>query len=265
LKTRQIPIAEIEVPEVRVTAVYDEETQELLRSSLEAMGTIQPIVVTAQDGKYTLVDGLHRLEEARARGETRIDAVIREGSEADNLLLNLVTNNLRGKTKPSEMVMVIGALTDHHGLDSDAIAARTGLTRNYIEQLWAISRASPDVIAALEAGVIGVGVAYQLSRLPTREMQDKAVATQGIYRQTVPQVREIVDITLANIADMQRQAAGAPPKQPPPPPRFFCQACQHEYQSGELRSVILCPDCYGEAWRRGRAMHPEAQPPPEEG
>lgn len=265
MKTRAIPISEIEVPEVRVTAVYAEETQALLRSSLEAMGTVQPIVVTVHDGKYTVVDGLHRLEEARARGEKTIDAVIYQGGLEDNLLMNLVLNNLRGKTRPSEMVAVIGALTDRHGLDSDAIATRTGLTRSYIEQLWAISRASPEVIEALEAGVIGVGHAYQLSRLPLPAQQEEAIAKMAIWRMSVKQLKETVDQTLVYMTEANAQAAGAPPREPPAPPVYRCQACQEEQPPDVLRSVILCPRCYGAAWRKAKGEESVDQAPSEEG
>ena len=68
-----------------------------------------------------VVDGLHRVEEARRRGETTISAVIREGTATEALLQNLVLNRVRGKVKASEMVAVIGALWKDHGMDSDQI------------------------------------------------------------------------------------------------------------------------------------------------
>ncbi len=261
-KMKAIPVDQVRVPEVRVTAVYDDEHLALLRSSLEAMGTVNPIIVVATDGGYEVVDGLHRWEEAQRRGDKTIQAVIYEGGPRETLLMNLVLNKVRGKTKASEMVKVIAELWKTHQMDSDAIAAQTGLTRNYIEQLQIISTASPLVQDALDREVIGIGIAAQLARLPAFAQQEEVLAKTNVWRWSVKDLRELVDNTLRIMADSSGPLPGAPPPPPPPPPRFACQGCDTECDPQYLRSVLLCPNCFGHVYRkaRGQAETPIAAP-----
>jgi ParB/RepB/Spo0J family partition protein len=246
MKTREVPVAEIVVPGTRVTAVYDEELQELLKETMAAMGMITPVVVVQTPLGYRLVDGLHRLQEVKAAGCDTIDAVVYEGEEKDSLLMNLVLNRTRGKTKASEMATVIGALYQEYGLDSDAIREKTGLSREYIEKLIKISQASPSVQELLDQEIIGVGAAYEISRLPAKEQQDELCARTQIWRYMVKELKELVDETLR----IMQQTPGAPP--PPPTPVaqvYHCEGCGKETEPKYLRPVMLCPDCFGVLYR----------------
>ncbi len=259
-KLRQIPLDLVDVPEVRVTAQYDAEHLALLKSSLAAMGTVQPIILVAHDGRYDVIDGLHRWQEAKTRGDKTIPAVVYDGSPADGLLMNLVLNRVRGKTKASEMVEVIRELTEKHGLSSDDLAAKTGLTRDYVEKLQSISRAAPSVQEALDLEVIGVGVAYELSRLPTQIQQDEMIAKHQIWRFTVRELKDFVDQVLAHMAAAQIAAPSGPPPEPPAPPHFYCEGCKAEIAPRYLRPVQVCPECFGAPYQLRQA---QAAPPVE--
>lgn len=259
MQTKTIPISEISTPETRVTAVYDEELQAMLRETMKAMGMLTPIVVVQTPRGYRLVDGLHRVQEKAAAGETTVDAVVYEGEEKDSLLLNLVLNRTRGKTKASEMVKVIGALFEEYQMDPDAIKAKTGLNRDYIEKLIKISLASPSVQELLDQEIIGVGAAFEISRLPAKEQQDEVCARTQIWRYTVKDLKELVDETIR----LMQQTPGAPP--PPPPPvatKYHCEGCQKEMESKYLKPVMLCPDCFGLVWRQQQPSQPAADKPP---
>lgn len=256
MKTKKVPIEEISVPDTRVTAVYDEELQELLRETMAAMGMVQPVVVVQTLEGYRLVDGLHRLQEKKAAGDPTIDAVVYEGEEKDSLLMNLVLNRTRGKTKASEMATVIGALYNEYGLDSDAIREKTGLSRDYIEKLIKISQASPSVQELLDQEIIGVGAAFEISRLPAKEQQDQLCAQTQIWRYTVKELKELVDETIR----IMKAAPGAPP--PPPPPAvqvYRCEGCGKEAEAKYLRPVMLCPDCFGVLYRQRQPAEPESK------
>lgn len=249
MKTRAIPINKITVPDTRVTAVYDDELRELLKETMATIGMITPIIVIQTPDGYRLVDGLHRLQEKIAAGETTIDAVVYEGEEKDTLLMNLVLNRTRGKTKASEMVKVIGALYTDYGLDSDAIREKTGLSRDYIEKLIKISQARPGVLELLDKEIIGVGAAYEISRLPAAAQQDELCAQTQIWRYTVKELKELVDETLR----MMEEASGAPPAtRVRTPIKYQCEGCQAEVEPRYLKPVMLCPECFGQVWRLRR-------------
>ena len=252
MKLRQVPLEQCHVPKVRVTAVYDEEQAALLRSSLEAMGTVQPIVVIQNADGYEVVDGLHRVEEARRRGETTISAVIREGTATEALLQNLVLNRVRGKVKASEMVAVIGSLWKDHGLASDQIGEKTGLGRDYIEKLQTISQASQGVREMLDREIIGVGHAYEVARLPTHIQQDEVCAKYQVYRFTVKELHGFVEDVLKAMAEIKEGEKVAVPAAPLAPPKYYCEGCKKEVEPRYLRPVQVCPDCFGEVWKLAR-------------
>lgn len=258
---KQIHIKLIDVPEVRVTAVYDPELTEQLHDSLEAGGQLIPILVVATGGRFELVDGLHRMDDAKGRGETMIEAKVLEGDSTAAMLWNLATNNLRGKTKASELVHVIGELTGKHGLDSDQIRDRIGMTRDYIEKLQAISEADPEVLDALDRGLIGVGVAFEITRLPDPIQQQAMMAATMTFKFTVKDAAKYV----SEVLDMMVAPPPKPPQQPPapPPPPPTCEVCKDPSDAGLLVAVTLDPKCYGRLdylVREARALEVAATP-----
>ena len=258
MKTKKIPISEIQVPETRVTAVYDEELQQLLKETMAAMGMITPIVVVQTPEGYRLVDGMHRVQEKAAAGETTVDAVVYEGEEKDSLLMNLVLNRTRGKTRASEMVKVIGALYDGYKMDPDAIKEKTGLNRDYIEKLIKISQAAPSVMELLDREIIGVGHAFELSRLPSFLQQDEICAKTSIWRWTVKELKNLVDETLRIMA---QPPGAAPAPLPPVAATYFCEGCRKEMEPRYLKPVMLCPNCFGIVWQQQQQQQPPPPPP----
>lgn len=256
MKLKHLPIAKIKIPEVRITAVYDEELQALLRDSLAAMGQVQPIVVVQSGEDFFLVDGLHRLQDARDKGQQSIEAVVYEGAEKDVLLKNLVLNRLRGKTKAGEMVKVISSLWQDYGMDSVAIQEATGLGRDYIEKLQKISLASPSVQEALDKEVIGVGHAFEISRLPSLVAQDEIVGKYPIWHWTVKELHDQIDRVLEAMKELSPEAISVEPR---PKPVYSCEGCKMEADLRYLRPVLLCPNCFGLIWRQAQ------QPPPQMG
>lgn len=246
MTSQQVPISEIMVPETRVTAVYDDELRELLKGTMQQMGMINPVVLVKTADGFRLVDGLHRLQEKVAAAETVIDAIVYEGEEKDTLLMNLVLNRTRGKTKASEMVHVIGALYNEYGMDSDAIRDKTGLSREYIEKLIKISQASPSIQELLDQEVIGVGLAFEISRFPALVQQNEVCAKSQIYRYTVKELHDLVDETIKLMEATPEEPVQVAAR---PPTIHYCEGCKKETDSRHLQPVMLCPDCFGVVWR----------------
>ena len=251
----KVPVAKIRTPSVRVTAVYTPELQEILRSTISKMGILNPIIVTRTGDDYFIVDGLHRVEEARVAGAEFVEAIVYEGPAEDNLLMNLVLNHVRGKTRASEMVTVIEELVKTYKLDSEEIAKRTGLTRDYVEKLWKISETAPGVREALDAEIITVSSAFEIARLPSHEQQEYMVSMQGIWKMPVKDLHTYVDQVLQM---MKAPKVEAKPFTPPPPQLPRCDACQKETNPKYLHAVVMCPTCFGTVWQAIRSA--AAQP-----
>src|SRR6201987_6552258 len=74
-KPESFPIDKIYVPVKRKKAIKPELVQEIAGSILE-IGQQAPILVRSDEGRFVLVDGLHRLEACKAVGETTIIAIL---------------------------------------------------------------------------------------------------------------------------------------------------------------------------------------------
>jgi len=214
------------------------------------------VIVCQVNEDLVLVDGAHRLEEAISQGLPSVEAVVFEGSMVDVLAKNLFLDHTRGKTPVSDMVRVIGALFTEYNLDPDQIREKTGLTRDYIEKLVRISQTSPSVQQALDEGVIGVGHAFELSRLPYAVQQEEIIAKHQVWRFTVKELHDQIDQVLI---EMQAIAEEGPPTavtEPRPIAKYHCEGCKQEVEPRYLRPVMLCPDCFGGVWRLAKAREP---------
>ena len=71
LKRENFPVAKIYVPVERRKALDQKRVDEIANSMLEN-GQQAPILVRADGARFVLVEGLHRLEAAKALGEQTI-------------------------------------------------------------------------------------------------------------------------------------------------------------------------------------------------
>ena len=252
MKLRNVDPHSIKVPEVRVTAQFDEELYQQFKDSIAKVGSVAPPICYEVEKELVLCDGLHRLQEAINNGESTISVVVIPGDMVDVLTKNIFLDHLRGKTPVSQMVTVIKTLHQEYNLDSDQIKEKTGLTRDYIEKLVRISEASPVVLDALDRGVIGVGHAFELSRLPYPIQQEEILARHQVWRFTVKELHDQIDAVLRERENIKQAPPPTTKGEPPPPPQYACEGCHQIIEPRYLRPVMLCPNCFGEVWRLGK-------------
>ena len=46
MQTQRVPIAQIKIPQVRVTMVHSPEVQELMRGTMARLGNLTPVILT---------------------------------------------------------------------------------------------------------------------------------------------------------------------------------------------------------------------------
>jgi len=193
LRKKKLRTDQVRIPDVRITSSWEPDMLAMFRASVKSMGIQEPILVAWDGETYWLIDGQHRLEEAKMQNQATVEAVVVETDMKGVHLRNLVLNRLRGKTKASEMVRVIQSLRDDHGTGLEEVIEKTGLRREYLEQLLSIGEADPQVWAALDREEIGVGVAYQLSRIPEAGEPLKVLAQVKMYGISAKDLKGVVD------------------------------------------------------------------------
>ncbi len=149
---------------------------------------------------------------------------------------------MRGKHPIGEMVKVIEVLWKEYQLDSEKIAAKTGLSRDYIERLQKISLLEPRCRQALEDGLIGVGHANALTRIADPIKQDMVLSQQLMYRWSVKDLEAYVADVLQLVADN-----GAAPVQSVQrePGKLVCAFCKGEFELGQVANPNTCQECAG--------------------
>uniref|UniRef100_A0A6M3MAW4 ParB-like N-terminal domain-containing protein n=1 Tax=viral metagenome TaxID=1070528 RepID=A0A6M3MAW4_9ZZZZ len=253
MKLRTVDPKQIKVPEVRVTAQFDEELYQQFKDSIKEVGQITPPICYEVGEELILCDGLHRTQEAIANGEATIKVVVIPGDMIDVLTKNIFLDHLRGKTPVSQMVKVITTLFQEYNLDSDQIREKTGLTRAYIEKLIRIGEASPVVQDALDRGILGIGHAFELSRLPYAVQQEEIIAKHQVWRFSVTELHDQIDAVLREMKLIAEEGPPTAVTEPRPIAKYHCEGCKDEIEPRYLRPVMLCPNCFGEVWRLGKA------------
>ncbi len=242
MRLRKVAPKKIVVPEVRVTSQMDPEIEAMLKQSMATDGLIAPIICVEVEGQMVLVDGLHRLKEALEKGWDTVEVALVEGTMVDVLTRNLYLDHLRGKHSVIDMVRVIKALWTEYQLDSEKIAAKTGMTRDYVENLQLISELTPYCLLALEEGKLNVGKALALTKLKDPITQECACGIIIMHKWSVKDCQEYVQ----QVLDAQQpQQPPSPPPPPPPPTKVRCYYCGEEYVYTQIANPNTCSGCAG--------------------
>ena len=242
MQLRSVKIDEVKVPETRVTARFDPELWEQFQASMKETGAIAPIIVYEVEGELVLCDGLHRLVEAKNNGSQYIMAAVIQGDMADVMTKNIFLDHLRGKTPVSEMVKVIEVLWKELDLDSDKIAERTGLTRDYVEKLQKLSRLTPLIREALDAGRIGIGHAFALTKIQDPARQEMVYHQWALYRWSIPELEEYI----RSVEELVEEPPPGPPEQGERPPiKLRCRFCGGEFDPAQVSNPTTCVVCSG--------------------
>lgn len=245
MKFRHVKPDQIVVPEVRVTSIWSDEEYKDFVGSIETEGIMQPLKCIKEGDRYILIDGLHRLDEAKRKGIDKIPIVYKEGELVDALVENLVSNRLRGKTPASDEIRLLIHLREKYHMEPWQIAEKTGLPRTRIEQRLQIASAAPEVLSCLEFEQISLGVAFHLSRLPNESGQIALLSRllQATPPAKVDEVEGIIDHAL-EIQDQMNQMPNEP-RIEIPIKTISCHLCAEKYEAQDMRGINVCATCHG--------------------
>ena len=213
-----IPLTRIEVlnPRERNGRVFAE-----IVANIKAIGLKKPVVVTPRPDtaggiRYLLVCGEGRLKAFRALGETEIPALVLKVSDEDAFIMSLTENIARRQSRPLELLVGIEHLRDR-GYNSKQIAAKTGLTHQYVQGiLTLLKHGEQRLLIAVEKGAIPLNAALAIVGAGD---DDKAVqaALQEAYEAGTLRGRRLIDArkVLERRANRGRSTARGTPRKAP--------------------------------------------------
>lgn len=173
---RLIPVDRIEVlnPRERNEEAFDEIVENIAKIGLKKPITVSPRQGPDGNECFLLVCGEGRLKAFKRLGERRIPALIVTATDEDAFIMGLIENVARRRYRPMELVSGIAALQEQ-GLGSRQIAAKTGLSEDYVRDIGLlVAKGEERLISAVKTGALPMRVALSIVRAGN---DDKAVQT----------------------------------------------------------------------------------------
>ncbi|QXJ30331.1 ParB/RepB/Spo0J family partition protein [Saccharolobus shibatae] len=176
----------------------DDEFVNELKESLKETGLLTPIIVRpSKDGKYEIIDGLHRYTAAKKLGWKDIEANIVNLSDVDALVYSITNNIQRKQMEPIDEAQAILKLINEYGLTETDVAKRLGKSVAWVSQRVAIALKLPDEVKKLlESGKIPLSVAVLATKITDKEKQIKFIRKVAEEQMNFDEAKEYLAVLL---------------------------------------------------------------------
>jgi ParB family chromosome partitioning protein len=179
--------------------VFDEESLDELKSSVQQVGFLQPIVVREIGlGRYELVMGERRWRAAESLGMELIPAIVRDTRDDAMLRDALLENIHRANLNPLEEAAAYQQLLEEFEVTHEELARRIGRSRPQISNTIRLLNLPGPVQRRVAAGVLSAGHARALLSLEDPEEQESIahrIVAEGL---SVRATEELVALTVAD-------------------------------------------------------------------
>ena len=173
---------------------------EALAKSIEAKGIIQPIVVSPRNdaGKYVIIAGERRYQAAKLAGLHVVPCIVRQETDADIIILQLLENDQREGVTPLEESVALSKLIDKLGMSKSQLAKELGRDPAWVSIRLGLQHASDKIKQLVSQGVIeDVRTLHELRKLEkenpkaAEDLVDKICRNEvsGSYRQVIAKAR----------------------------------------------------------------------------
>lgn len=150
---------------------------EELAESIGPQGLLQPVTVRAKaGGRFELVMGARRFRACKLAKRAAVEAIVRPMTDAQVVDAQIVENLQRKDISELEEAEAYEAMTaPPRNLTGEQIAARVGKTKAYIYARLKLCALIPPAREALVKGRINASVGLVIARIPTKDLQKKAL------------------------------------------------------------------------------------------
>ncbi|GIJ79505.1 chromosome partitioning protein, ParB family [Micromonospora phaseoli] len=207
----EIPVDSIVPNPKQPRQVFDEDALEELKTSIQEVGFLQPIVVRQlDDEKFELVMGERRWRAAQAVGRENIPAIVRDTRDDAMLRDALLENIHRANLNPLEEAAAYQQLLEEFGATHEELARRIGRSRPQISNTIRLLNLPAQVQRRVAAGVLSAGHARALLSLEESETQEQLalrIVAEGL---SVRATEEIVALALSEGPSKKESAKRRP-------------------------------------------------------
>ena len=169
---KSLKITEVEPNRDQPRKTFKQESLEELAESIKTYGIIQPIVVSRQEGYYSIVAGERRWRAAKLAGLEEIPAIIRnDDDEQTNKEIALIENIQREDLNPLEKALGIRHLMDKYGMTQEEVSKKIGKSRSSISNTVRVLYLTPDVLELVKQGKLTEGHCKALAGIEDADRQ----------------------------------------------------------------------------------------------
>ncbi len=177
-----VKIAEIEPNRDQPRKEFDSAALSELADSISQHGVLQPLLLRPMvSGGYRIVAGERRWRAARMAGLSEVPAVIREMTDAEEMLFALIENLQREDLTPLEEARGYRTLIETQGFTQEEVSQTVGKSRPTVTNAMRLLNLPEDIQEMLEKGEITAGHARTLLSFKNEEdmRQGAQKARQG--------------------------------------------------------------------------------------
>ena len=160
-----VKISEIEPNRDQPRKEFDSEALSELADSISQHGVLRPLLT----GGYRIVAGERRWRAARMAGLTEVPAIIREMSDAEEMLFALIENLQREDLTPLEEARGYRTLIEAQDFTQEEVSKAVGKSRPAITNALRLLNLPEDIQGMLERGEITAGHARTLLSFKSQE------------------------------------------------------------------------------------------------
>lgn len=213
LRFAEVPVGSIEPNPRQPRQVFDMDALEELKTSIDEVGLLQPIVVREIGAQqYELVMGERRWRAAQALGREVIPAIVRDTRDDAMLRDALLENIHRVDLNPLEEAAAYQQLLEEFGATHEELAKRIGRSRPQITNTIRLLNLPGSVQRRVAAGVLSAGHARALLGLDDPDTQEGLAHRIVAEGMSVRATEEAVALALAGAPTK----AAAPTRRPRP-------------------------------------------------
>ncbi len=176
-EVRMLPIGQIDPNLEQPRRRFDEAALNELAASIKAVGVLQPIIVSPNGERYTIIAGERRYRASRLAELTEIPAIVRDWDNQKRLEAALIENLQRDDLNPLEEAMGVRRLMDEAGLTQERVAERLGKSRPAVANLLRLLTLPESVKQLVTEGKLSAGHARALVTVDARRQVQLANLT----------------------------------------------------------------------------------------
>jgi ParB family chromosome partitioning protein len=247
MRSKQIPIDQIDEPSYDVRDTLLREELEELARSIKIVGVLQPIRVFERNGRYEIEDGHRRYLAAKMAGKQVVPCIIVKSKPHESDIYKLHANIFSKDLTPIELSRTLHHLMDDYGYTQEDLAQLMGKSQGRISQILSLTKLPDDIVEAMEDRKISEHIGRELGKLENKKKRKYYLRYAIDGGATIDTVRGWVAREKAEAAlspEETQEQSPRPTIPAPEAPKGRCSCCKSDFVLDSLMIMKFCGECY---------------------